>query len=205
MPRALSATTTAADDRAATLTNVEEVVSGIGPRLAGMRADLGLSLQQLSALADVSAASIHKIERGDMVPTITTLLKLAGAFRRPISHLIGEESHDVNDVWHLPFGTGEVVDRGSAEVVLVSGPSVRFHTRTTTVTLPPGATLEDPAVRGGEVLAHVTAGSVRAQIGSREYALKKGDTLHFLSDHEAAWTNTGRAVAEFLHVSGPGN
>jgi transcriptional regulator with XRE-family HTH domain len=205
MARALIATSSQADDRAATMSNVEEVVGGIGPRLASMRANLGLSLQQLSGLADVSAASIHKIERGDMVPTITTLLKLAGAFRRPISHLIGEESQDVDDVWQVPYGTGEVLDRGQAEVVLVSGPSVRFRTRTTTVTLPPGEALEEPALRGGESLVHVTAGSVRANLGSREYALRKGDTLHFPSDHAVSWTNTGRGSAELLHVSVPGN
>ena len=114
------------DDR-----DVEQIVAEIGPRLKALRAELGLSLQQMSAIAEVSAASIHKIERGDMVPTITTLLKLASAFRRPLSDLIDERPVDSDAAWHTqrgagqpsPFGAGEAggarIPRreGSAEVV----------------------------------------------------------------------------------------
>ncbi len=181
--------------------SVEEVVAGIGPRLADMRAGLGLSLQQMSAIAEVSAASIHKIERGDMVPTITTLLKLATVFKRPISHLIGEEPEDPHDVWHVASGTGEPVDRGGADVVLISGPPARFRARGTTIKLPAGAVLEDAPARGGESLVHVVAGAVHATIGGRDFALKRGDSLHFLTDHSATWTNSGRAVAELVHIS----
>ncbi len=181
--------------------SVDEVVAGIGPRLADLRAGMGLSLQQMSAIAEVSAASIHKIERGDMVPTITTLLKLATVFKRPISHLIGEELDDPHDIWHVAHGTGEPVDRGGADVVLISGPPARFRARGTTVKLPPGAILEDAPARGGESLVHVVAGAVHAAVGAREFTLRRGDSLHFLSDHAATWTNTGRATAEFVHVS----
>lgn len=59
------------------------IVSGIGPKLRGLRKQAGLSLQQLAVRSDVSAAAIHKIELSGMVPTITTLLKLAGALGVP--------------------------------------------------------------------------------------------------------------------------
>lgn len=58
--------------------------------LRPLRQQLGLSLQQLAARAEVSAAAIHKVERGDMVPTITTLLNLAGALGRPIGHFVDD-------------------------------------------------------------------------------------------------------------------
>jgi len=185
---------------------VEDVVAGIGPRLASLRAGLGLSLQQMSAISAVSAASIHKIERGDMVPTITTLLKLAAVFKRPVSHLIGEEPEDEHDVWHTAHGLGEVIVRGSSDygdvdVVLISGPPARFRARGTTIKLAVGASLEDAPARGGEALVHLLAGSVHAKIGSREFSLKRGDSLHFLSDHTATWTNAGRAAAELVRVS----
>lgn len=180
--------------------SVEEVVAGIGPRLAEMRADLGLSLQQMSAIAEVSAASIHKIERGDMVPTITTLLKLASVFKRPISQLIGEEPGDPHDVWFVAHGTGEPIEHSSGDVVLISGPSARFRARGTTVNLPVGGCIEEPAARGGEALVYVTSGAVHATIGGREFALKRGDSLHYLTEHAATWTNVGRTQAELVQV-----
>ena len=57
---------------------LHEIVSSIGPKLRELRIQRGMSLHQLAAQSDVSAAAIHKIERGGMVPTITTLLKIAG-------------------------------------------------------------------------------------------------------------------------------
>src|SRR5690606_25795940 len=75
-------------------TTIERTVSSIGPRVREQRRVHGLSLQQAAALAGVSAASIHKVERGDMVPTITTLLKLAGAFGLPLSSFVDDTVDD---------------------------------------------------------------------------------------------------------------
>src|SRR5687768_4744580 len=50
----------------------EPIVGAIGPKVRDLRQGLGLSLQQLAQRSGVSAAAIHKVERGDMVPTITT-------------------------------------------------------------------------------------------------------------------------------------
>jgi len=66
--------------------------SSIGPKLRDLRLQRGLSLQQLAERANVSAAAIHKIEKSGMVPTITTLLKLAGALNRSISYFVDEET-----------------------------------------------------------------------------------------------------------------
>ncbi|TXK36536.1 helix-turn-helix domain-containing protein [Nonomuraea sp. C10] len=78
------------------IARVAEVVSGIGPKIKSLRKQNGYSLQSLAERADVSAATIHKIEQSDMVPTITTLLKIAGAFELPVSYFV-EDDDD-----HLP-------------------------------------------------------------------------------------------------------
>ena len=68
--------------------HVEEIVSSIGPKVKALRQEQRLSLQQLAVKAEVSAAAIHKIERNDMVPTITTLLKVASALDRPVTYFV---------------------------------------------------------------------------------------------------------------------
>src|SRR5436305_11536422 len=77
---------------------VDRIVSGIGPRLRELRLQHSLSLQQLAERAGVSAAAIHKIERSGMVPTITTLLKLAEAFDRPIGYFVDEVAEGAGPV-----------------------------------------------------------------------------------------------------------
>ena len=71
--------------------HVDGIVSSIGPRLKHLRQERHFSLQQLAARAEVSAAAIHKIERNDMVPTITTLLKIATALDRPVSYFVDND------------------------------------------------------------------------------------------------------------------
>ena len=81
--------------------DLERIIGSIGLKVFSLRKRMGLSLQQLGERSDVSAAAIHKIEQGGMVPTITTLLKIAGALGRPVSYFVeeevGQERHDPHD------------------------------------------------------------------------------------------------------------
>src|ERR1700745_868471 len=72
---------------------LHKVVSGMAPKIKALRAENALSLQAPAARADVSAATIHKMEQGDMVPTITTLLKIASALQRPVAYFVEEQEH----------------------------------------------------------------------------------------------------------------
>ena len=71
---------------------LDEIVESIGPKVRRLRLQKGLSLQQLAERSGVSAAAIHKVERNGMVPTITTLIKLAASLNRPVSYFVGEET-----------------------------------------------------------------------------------------------------------------
>lgn len=183
--------------------DVEDVVREIGPKVRALRAELGLSLQQMAAQAEVSAASIHKIERGEMVPTITTLLKLAAAFRRPVAYLINEQPGDPNDVWHTSKGNGENLATGDrTESQRVSGPSARFRGAATVTQLPAGTeVLSTP--QAGEELLYVISGALDAVVEDRNFTLRKGDSLHYLTDRMASMTNSSRTPAEVLRIRLP--
>jgi len=192
MPRRASGT--AAEAFTEAVDDVEQTVRAIGPRLKSLRAELGLSLQQMSVIADVSAASIHKIERGEMVPTITTLLKLASALHRPLSYFV-DEPGDAGDVWYTAAGTGEVVD---ARTVKVSGPPVRFRGEATLSRLEPGASVALDRQPPGEALLYVVSGTVDVEVAGRRFTLRRGDALHHLTDRPVSWANPTKTVAEVL-------
>ena len=178
--------------------DVEQTVRAIGPRLRALRAELGLSLQQMSVIADVSAASIHKIERGEMVPTITTLLKLASALHRPLSYFV-DEPGDAGDVWYTAGGTGEVVDSApGVRVVRVSGPAVRFRGDATVSRIEPGGVVSHERQPPGEALLYVLSGAVDVEVAGRRFTLRRGDALHHLTDRPVSWANAGKTAAEVL-------
>src|SRR2546427_12485962 len=69
----------------------EDGIALIGPKVRQLRRQKNLSLQQLAERSGLSAAAIHKIEHNGMVPTITTLMKLAAALNRSVAYFVDEE------------------------------------------------------------------------------------------------------------------
>src|SRR5436190_19695601 len=120
---------------------VGRIVSGIGPRLRELRLHHSLSLQQLAERAGVSAAAIHKIERNGMVPTITTLLKLADAFDRPVAYFVDEEADNAGPVAYTPAPARAAAysPHDGVEAQSISGSYARFFLDGTVTSVRPGA------------------------------------------------------------------
>ena len=183
---------------------VDQVVEGIGPRLRELRQQRGLSLQQLAERAGVSAAAIHKIERSGMVPTITTLLKLADAFDRPVAYFVDEEADGAGPVAFTAaadrpelFSTDAGVDVRS-----ISGSYARFLLDGRVVTVAAGAGSGGSLIeRQGEELVLVLDGSLRFEVDGRLYEVGAGDALHLRTDRPHRWENAGAAPARAVWVA----
>jgi transcriptional regulator with XRE-family HTH domain len=183
---------------------VAEVVSLIGPKLAELRKAQKLSLQQLAASSDVSAAAIHKIERNGMVPTITTLLKLAKALGVAVNHFVEEDPPQVEPV-HLTRADSKrgvyTPHRGLA-LHGISGSYRHFQLAGAEATIRSGATsgvkmLEHP----GEELVRITEGSMTFVVGSETYELSAGDSLHFSGDVPHSWANRSGRIAKAIWIA----
>lgn len=179
----------------------EAIVRSIGPKLHRLRQQGGLSLQQLARRADVSSAAIHKLEKGDMIPTVTTLLKLAAALDRPIGYFVDGDG-DPRPVAHLVRGA----DRpplpslpGTARAGL-TGPADRFALRGSVVEIDPGAVVEVRA-RLAEDLLLVLDGTVEVAVGGERYTLDRTDALHVPGGPQIHCHNPGPAAAALTWVS----
>lgn len=58
----------------------------------------GVSQEKLARLAEVSIATISRIELLNHVPTVTTLWQIAKALGVPMQSLVAEDGADVEDV-----------------------------------------------------------------------------------------------------------
>jgi len=121
--------------------NLERIVGSIGLKVFTLRKSMGLSLQQLGERSDVSAAAIHKIEQGGMVPTITTLLKIAGAVGRPVSYFVEEDGGRDDLAVFTPADQVRPVFTSHKGITLdsISGPYARFLLAGARATVVPGA------------------------------------------------------------------
>ncbi len=179
------------------LTGLEEIVSSIGPKVRELRAERGLSLQQLASRADVSAAAIHKVERGDMVPTITTLLKLASALGRPVGHFIDDAGPQYPVAVH-----SRARDRGG-DAMPFTGPDNQFVLDGLVRVVQPGEGGSDDPSRSttGEEVVFMLDGALEFEVAGEPYRLARHDALHFRTEHARSWTNPGAKPARALWLT----
>jgi transcriptional regulator with XRE-family HTH domain len=183
---------------------VAQIVSGIGPKVRGLRKQAGLSLQQLAEQSNVSAAAIHKIEQSGMVPTITTLLKIAGALGRPVSYFV-DEAGTASDPTVLTPGDLDrpiYTSHTGIELAGISGPYDRFQLAGARATVVPGASSGDVSLEHpGEELVYVITGELEFDVGGTTYRLGAGDALHFRTVQPHSWRNPGKREATALWMA----
>lgn len=185
-------------DKSAAVASWEPIVGAIGPKVREVRQLLGLSLQQLAARSEVSAAAIHKVERGDMVPTITTLLKLSAALGRPIGFFVddadwaGPVGVHVRAAERPPAPIDWAPEAAGVQATAIAVPNERLRAGGVWAEIEPGGTSGDGrSVRTGEELVLVTKGVLAVDIAGERYRLEAGDSLHFPADRPHSWHNPG--------------
>jgi transcriptional regulator with XRE-family HTH domain len=169
--------------------HVDGIVNSIGPKVKKLRQEQRLSLQQLAIKAEVSAAAIHKIERNDMVPTITTLLKIATALDRPVTFFVEDRP--------AVFTPHEGLTLEG-----VSGPYAPFRSAAAVATVSPGANSgSKPLVHAGEELVFTLEGRLVFEIAGVRHEVAPGDALHFMGDQPHHWANEESEPARALWVA----
>jgi transcriptional regulator with XRE-family HTH domain len=184
--------------------HVDEIVSSIGPKVKRLRQEQRLSLQQLAVKAEVSAAAIHKIERNDMVPTITTLLKVATALDRPVTYFVERTGSQPEPIAFTPASDRPALFTPQAGLTLagISGPYAPFRSAAALATVDIGADSGDkPLVHTGEELVFTLEGRLVFDIEGTRYEVGAGDALHFMGDQPHHWVNEGRKKAQVLWIA----
>ncbi|MBI1724158.1 MAG: helix-turn-helix transcriptional regulator [Candidatus Tectomicrobia bacterium] len=173
----------------------------IGEKVRGLRKKNGYSIQKLAELSGVSPAGVYKIETNGMVPTVTTLMKLAVALEQPVSYFV-EVGESLPEVRCIRKGERTLLasgQEGRTEVVAERLRGGRLETLFRT--LEAGARSRAPHVQAGcETLVYCVRGDLVVRRGEEAYRLKEGDSLHHQAGGKVMFENAGRAAAQFLVV-----
>lgn len=68
----------------------------IGRRVRNLREKMQLTLQDLAAKTDIPKSVLEEIESGDVIPPVSTLLRLSKALKVGMAHFFHEEDSSVN-------------------------------------------------------------------------------------------------------------
>jgi transcriptional regulator with XRE-family HTH domain len=172
--------------------NVE--VEKIAERINHFRTADGLTLQELGDRAGVSPSTIHKIENGQTIPTISVLLKVANGLRRSPAELFeGPVETVVFRHVRASERTAFDVRSGGTRVARIAASVPKARVDLWRLEHEPGAGIgiDQPMSYEGELIICVESGRLDVTVEGESTTLEVGDTLHFLTHHPHRWQNTG--------------
>ncbi|KAJ8606022.1 hypothetical protein CTAYLR_010523 [Chrysophaeum taylorii] len=159
----------------------------------------GWSMTDLAARSDVSKAAISKIERGEMSPTASVLVRLAHAFDLTLAGLLMRAEQEVDAVqraadqplWEDPEShyVRRQVFRSTDNPVEIAK-----------IYLPVGAAVSIPSAgfNGIKEVIHVLDGSLTLQIAGQTYTLDPGDSMGVSKTSEVTFANLRDVACTYL-------
>lgn len=182
---------------------IDHIVSRLGEKIKLLRTEKNFSLKDLSERCGISAAAIHKIESNGIIPTITTMMKIADALGKNVSHFI-EESNEDKDVVFVSAKSREPILTFKKGLDL-SGISATqygdFIMTAAYAVLDVGASSgQKPMKHKGEELVYCLQGKVEFKIKGETYVLGPGDSLNYRTQINHKWKNIGDKKAKLIWV-----
>lgn len=173
----------------------------IGGLLKARRNELGLTLQELAAKAELSAAFISQAERGKATPSIVSLINLARALDTDINYFITPPApkslvRRADDPQYIDIDSPVVYTRLDAQIRNQKMNALLME-------IPPGTALPVVHRDEGEDFFYVLEGEVEQRIGDQVFTLGAGDSVHHNTQVDHDVTNNSGAVAKILWVGTP--
>lgn len=179
----------------------------LGETVKRLREEAGLSIQRLAREAGVSSATIFKIEKDRMAPSVTVLLKLAKALKQPIAALL-EDQGPKQKSGYAVFRQHDRQDFRFAELPLTIERTVglwpdRQLEAGFYVVDQGGSPARAPLSHPGEKLYFVLEGRVRFDVDGDHVLLGPGEVLHLKATIPHRWENAAEGPSRIFYVVTP--
>src|SRR5687768_2879343 len=178
----------------------------LAQRIRAERARRGLSLDTLAERSGVSRSMLSAVERGEKVPTVLVLDRIATGLDTTIARFLGDERRarvivlpaDQQDVAEDPSGW----ERRVLSPVL---PGVEFEFMRTTIGPGVDAGVFSPHAPGSREYVAVERGTLRLTLDGEVHLLRAGDSIYYDGDCAHGFSNPLRTACVFylaMDVSG---
>jgi transcriptional regulator with XRE-family HTH domain len=164
----------------------------LGSRIRALRGMHGLTLDEAALRCGVSRSMLSAVERGEKIPTVLVLHRIAVGLGSNITRLLGEEQEapvvvlrrDAQDVARDPSGW-------ERRNLAPAQPGVAFEFMRTTI--PPGVDAGEfpPHPAGSREYVAVEQGQLRLTVSGTLYLLGTGDSIAYHGDCWHAFANPG--------------
>lgn len=170
----------------------------IGPKIRALRTARQLGLVQLGEHTGLSPALLSKIERGQLFPTLPTLLRIALVFGVGLEHFFARDrTRPVVAVVRkaerirLPERAGKRIPAYRFESL--DYPVSERKLNGYYVEVEAEDTPSEPHQHAGAELVYLISGELVINILGEDYALHKGDSIYFDCSHTHSYRRRGHA------------
>ena len=181
--------------------NPDQIPAAVARNLVALRAQRGLSLDQLARAAGVSKGMLVQIEQARTNPSIATLCRVANALGISIARLV--EATEAPTVRVVRWDEAPELWRGkrasAARLLFGSeGPEIIEFWEWT---IAPGDAHDGEAhPRGAYEILFCLEGTLTLEVGGRADTIAARDTLMFRADSPHCYSNRGKRPCRFTMV-----
>ena len=156
----------------------------IGAKIHRLRKRKKLGLVKLGEHTGTSAGLLSKIERGRLIPTLPTLLRIATVFGVGLDHFFEDEAGGPRAAVVRKKDRLRLPNRTDGQSPTYWFESLDFAVTGRTMdaylaTFEPRAGATDPHQHEGAELIYAISGSLAVAIGDETYILDEGDSMYF--------------------------
>lgn len=168
-------------------------MSALGDRIRLERVQRKLGLEDLSAQSGVSRSMLSAVERGQKIPTVLVLDRIATGLGTSIARLLGDEAR-ARVVLLRRNEQDTVRDPGGWQRRILSPvlPGVEFEFMCTTIKAGVDAGVFNPHAPGSREYVAVERGTLRLTIDGIPHLLRAGDSIYYNGDCKHGFSNPGR-------------
>jgi len=173
---------------------VDDTLKAIGPRLRNLRRNRGLTLDQLSRSAGISASTLSRLESGKRQANLELLLPLSRELRISIDELVRPVEIADPRIRERPYRTNGMT------VQPLSPPDAPLQTCRVTYT--PRRRRPTQRAHDGYEWVYVLTGRLRMYLGDRELILEPGEAAEFDTRLPHAFMAIDDQPAEAISIFG---
>lgn len=173
----------------------------IGRKIKNLRLRNGLTQQELADRAELTKGFISQLERGQVSPSVESLLDLIEILGSTPAEFFREGEEE-----QVVFGAADyfekVDEEGNSRKWIVPN-AQKNQMEPLLVVIQPHATLEEDNPHVGEEFGYCLSGRLALYLGDKVYHVKAGESFYYQAKTRHRIANPGAKPAKFLWISTP--
>jgi transcriptional regulator with XRE-family HTH domain len=179
----------------------EYINESIGNKIRDLRNQNGLTQQELADRTELTKGYISQLERGQVAPSVVTLLDLIECLGTTASDFFKEAQQE--QIVFSEEGFFEKIDEGGNSIQWIVPTAQKNQMEPLLVVVEPHQTLSEDKPHAGEEFGYVIFGEIQLHLGENTYVVKAGESFYYQANRQHYIENITSEPAKFVWVSTP--